>query len=177
MRIALLTALTLLLLAAAAAARTPHPFPDLALSGTITNEQRAYLGVGTAPFTLSQIKADYLFIEAYSMYCPVCQRDAPHLNELYRRITEADPGGRIRMIGLALGNTEFETEFYRKKFAVPFPLFDDGDYAVHKALGEPVAPTYYVVRLRPDGAEVLYEWEGELEKDIFDTIMTLTGGR
>jgi thiol-disulfide isomerase/thioredoxin len=177
MRIALLTALTLLLLAAAAAARTPQPFPDLALSGTVTDEQRAYLGVDTGRFTLSQIKADYLFIEAYSMYCPICQRDAPHLNELYRRLTEADPEGRIRMIGLGLGNTQFETTFYREKFAVPFPLFDDGDYAVHKALGEPVAPTYYIVRLDPDGAEILYEWEGELEKDIFDTIMTLTGGR
>ncbi|ADU61186.1 MAG: TlpA family protein disulfide reductase [Pseudodesulfovibrio sp.] len=177
MRISLLAAMILLVMTATVAAQSPKTFPDLTLTGPLTDAQKTYLGVDTNPFRLSEIKADILFIEGYSMYCPICQQDAPALNELFQRLGKADPEGRIRVIGLALGNTEFETTFYQDKFNVPFPLFKDEDYAIHKALGEPVAPTYYIVRTSGPAPELLYEAEGELAKDIFETIMTLAKAR
>lgn len=173
MRIPLLAAMILLVMTVAAAAQPPRAFPDLALSGPLTDAQKAYLGVTANPFRLSEIKADILFIEGYSMYCPICQQDAPALNELFQKLGKADPEGRIRVIGLGLGNTEFETRFYQDKFSVPFPLFKDEDYAIHKALGEPVAPTYYIVRISGPAPELLYEAEGALARDIFETILTL----
>ncbi|MFH1913172.1 MAG: redoxin domain-containing protein [Pseudomonadota bacterium] len=177
MRIPLLAAIALLIMVTAAAAQPLRAFPDLTISGPLTDAQKVYLGVDANPFRLSEIKADILFIEGYSMYCPICQQDAPVLNELFQRLDKADPEGKIRFIGLGLGNTEFETTFYQKKFNVPFPLFKDEDYAIHKALGEPVAPTYYIVRTSGPTPEMLYKAEGELAKDIFETIMTLAKTR
>lgn len=177
MRIPLLAAMALLAMAIAAAAQSPKAFPNLELSGPLTDAQKAYLGVDVIPFRLSDIKADILFIEGYSMYCPICQQDAPALNELFQRLDKADPEGRVRVIGLGLGNTEFETTFYQNKFNVPFPLFKDEDYAIHKALDEPVAPTYYIVRASGPAPELLYKAEGALARDIFETIMTLVKAR
>jgi peroxiredoxin len=177
MRIPLLAAMILLAMTVAAAAQSPRTFPDLPLTGPLTDAQKVYLGVDANPFRLSEIKADILFIEGYSMYCPICQQDAPALNALFQRLGETDPEGRIRVIGLGLGNTEFETSFYQDKFNVPFPLIKDEDYAIHKALGEPVAPTYYIVRISGPAPELLYESEGKLAKDIFETIMTLAKAR
>ncbi|MUM76571.1 redoxin domain-containing protein [Pseudodesulfovibrio sp. F-1] len=180
MRTPLLTTMALLMLyapvAATALAQQPRPFPDLTLNGTRLSEQAAYLGVADAPFRLTQIKAEYLFIEAYSLYCPACQRDAPALNELHRRIETTELGARVRLIGLGLGNTSAETDHYRDKYAVPFPLFEDGEYQIHRELGEPVAPTYYIVRLEGAAATILYEREGPLEADIFDTLTRLVQG-
>ncbi|QGY39626.1 redoxin domain-containing protein [Pseudodesulfovibrio cashew] len=138
------------------------PFPDLALGGKLDEDQRAYLGVASDSFKLSDIRAEYLFIEAYSMYCPICQRDAPHVNEAFEAIAAADKAGRIRFLGLALGNTPFEVEFYRKKYAVQFPLFGDEDYVIHKALGEVPTPAFYVVKLGPE-PEILFKKVGEAE--------------
>lgn len=177
MRLPLLAVMALLLMTTAAAAQSPKAFPDLEISGPLTDAQKAYLGVDATPFRLSDIKTDILFIEGYSMYCPICQQDAPALNELFQKLGKADPEGRVRVIGLGLGNTEFEATFYQNKFNVPFPLFKDEDYAIHKALGEPVAPTYYIVRTSGPAPELLYEAEGELAKDIFETIMTLVKPR
>jgi len=180
MRIPLLTTMALLILSATVAATALagqlRPFPDLTLKGALSVDLAAYLGVAANPFRLTQIQADYLFIEAYSLYCPACQRDAPALNELYRRIEATGLGARVRMIGLGLGNTSAETAHYRDKYAVPFPLFEDGEYLIHGELDEPVAPTYYIVRLEGNGATTLYEREGPLEADIFDTLTRLVQG-
>lgn len=156
----------LLLLLLAVPAMAEQPFPDLNLNGKLSQAQKEYLGVDGDSFSISDIKADYLFVEAYSMYCPVCQRDAPRLNEIYKAVSSMDSGRRIRFIGLALGNTQFEVEFYKKKYMVEFPLIQDEDYTLHKALGEVPTPTFYIVKLG-EKSETLYFKEGEAkDKDV-----------
>ncbi len=177
MRACLYAILALVLLTATAAAQDARPFPDLELNGTLTAGQRTYLGVEGDAFKLSDIGSKYLFIEGFSMYCTICQRDAPIVRKLYQRVTQADTKGTIRFIGLGLGNTAFETRFYQKKFKVPFPLFNDENYVIHKALGETGTPVFYIVRLDPDGPKVLYAREGEPEEGIFDIIMQTIGSK
>ena len=141
-------------------------FPDLELSGKLSEKQKEYLGVAADSFKLSDIKADYLFVEGYSMYCPVCQRDATRLNDVYKAVSLMDSKGSIKFLGLALGNTQFEVEFYKKKYTVEFPLFQDEEYEIHKALGEVPTPVFYIVKLGPT-MEVVYEKVGEAEnKDV-----------
>lgn len=175
MRRFILTLLTLTLLATNALAG--QSFPDITLHGKLSAEHKEYLGVTSQDFKLSDIKAEYLFIEAYSMYCPVCQRDAPRVNAVYEQIRKADPDGRVKFIGLALGNTAFEVSFYQKKYEVPFPLFKDEDYVIHKALGEVPTPTFYIVKLGNPSPEILYVKEGEAEdKDaLLQAIKDTTG--
>jgi thiol-disulfide isomerase/thioredoxin len=110
---------------------------------------RAYLGLKDSDaFTLPQIKADTLIIEIFSMYCPICQAEAPVVNELHRLI-EKTPSlkGKVKLIGIGAGNSEFEVGVFRKKYNILFPLFPDEKFAIQKALSGPIrTPTFIAVK-------------------------------
>ena len=58
------------------------------------------------------------------------------MNELYQAIQKRkDLKNKVKLIGIGTGNTPFEIDFFRKKYEVPFPLFDDEDYAEKYAQG------------------------------------------
>lgn len=135
--------------------------PNLTLEDPLTPEEKSYLGVSSDTFTLTDIDADYVFIEAFSMYCPVCQRDAPHINDLFEKVSKADTAGRVKFLGLGLGNNSFEVQIYKEKYSVPFPLVNDQDYAIHTALGEVGTPTYYMIKIKDGKVEILFMQEGE----------------
>ena len=115
--------------------------------------EKAYLGLsGDGVFKIPQIKAKVVIVEIYSMYCPYCQKDAPGINELYQRIQKSpDLKDKVKLIGIGAGNTPFEVEAYRKTYQVPFPLFPDKDYTIHKACGEVRTPYFIVVKINDDG--------------------------
>jgi thiol-disulfide isomerase/thioredoxin len=115
--------------------------------------EKTYLGLsGDGFFKIPQIKAKVVIVEIYSMYCPYCQKDAPGINELYQRIQKSpDLKDKIKLIGIGAGNTPFEVEAYRKTYQVPFPLFPDKDYTIHKACGEVRTPYFIVVKINDDG--------------------------
>ncbi|MFB3887799.1 MAG: peroxiredoxin family protein [Thermodesulfobacteriota bacterium] len=115
-------------------------------------EEKNYLGLsGSGNFRIPQIKADLVLIEIFSMYCPYCQADAPKINELYQLI-EKDPAlkNKIKMIGIGAGNTPFEVEVFKKTYQVPFPLFPDKDFVVHKIWGEPRTPYFVIAKINAD---------------------------
>lgn len=171
----ILTALLLMLLAAPTA--MAEPFPDLTATGQLTEEHRAYLGVDSDTVRIADIKADFLVVEAFSMYCPICQRDAPRVNLVYDKIQEMGLGDSIKFVGLGQGNTQFEVTFYQRKYEVPFPLFQDQDYVIHKALGELGTPTFYVLKMGGPQPEVLFMKTGEAKDAawLLDTILKATG--
>jgi thiol-disulfide isomerase/thioredoxin len=115
--------------------------------------EKTYLGLsGDGFFKIPQIKAKVVIVEIYSMYCPYCQKDAPGINELYQRIQKSpDLKDKVKLIGIGAGNTPFEVEAYRKTYQVPFPLFPDKDYTIHKACGEVRTPYFIVVKINDDG--------------------------
>jgi peroxiredoxin len=116
-------------------------------------DERNYLGLsGSGLFKIPQIKAKAVIIEIYSMYCPYCQKDAPGVNELYRLIeNNADIKNKIKLIGIGAGNSSYEVEVFKKTYNVPFPLFPDKDFTIHKACGEVRTPYFMVVRINEDG--------------------------
>ena len=116
-------------------------------------EERGYLRLsGSGNFKIPQIKAKAVIIEIFSMYCPDCQKDAPGINELYRAI-EGNPDlkDKIKLIGIGAGNTPYEVGVYKKTYHVPFPLFADGDFTIHKMLGDIRTPYFIVVKMNEDG--------------------------
>jgi len=120
-------------------------------------DEKSYLGLsGGGSFKIPQIKAKAVIIEIFSMYCPYCQKDAPGVNELYTLI-ENDPDlkKKVKLIGIAAGNTPFEVDVYRKNYTVPFPLFPDQDFTIHKACGEVRTPYFIVVRINEDGSHLI----------------------
>lgn len=152
--------LALMLLAAPVLAA--DVFPDLPLQGALGEGQAAYLGLDNGEARPSAVKADFLFVEVFSMYCPICQRDAPTINELFDKLRASDLAGRVRVLGIGTGNTAFEVDVFRNKFKVGFPLFEDPDYIWHKALGEEGTPAFFLVDLR-GGRAVVYHHVGALE--------------
>jgi thiol-disulfide isomerase/thioredoxin len=155
--ISIFLSLSLLVSIAASASKPPEKgesLPTINLPIPKSPEERSYLGLsGSGLFKIPQIKARAIIIEIFSMYCPYCQKDAPGVNELYRLIeNNADIKDKIKLIGLGAGNSPYEVEVYKKTYSVPFPLFPDKDFEIHKACGEVRTPYFMVVKLNEDGS-------------------------
>ena len=111
-----------------------------------------YLGLaGEGSFAISQIKAQVVIIEIFNMYCNNCQNEAPRVNALYQAVNnDANLKGTIKMIGIGVGNTPLEVEVFKKTYGVPFPLFPDEDYSIHKAIGEVRTPYFISLKINAD---------------------------
>jgi thiol-disulfide isomerase/thioredoxin len=133
--------------------------PKISLPVPGDDGYRKYLGLkGDGSFLVPQIKAKVVLIEIFSMYCPHCQKDAPVVNDLYGKITaDASLKDDMKMIGIGAGNSDFEVDFFKKNYDIKFPLFSDGDFVVHKVLGEVRTPYYIAIRINKNGThKVIY---------------------
>jgi len=131
-----------------------------------------YLGLpgGGNSFKINQIKAKVVIIQIYSMYCPYCQAEAPNINRLYASIENNSAlKDKIKIIGIGVGNSQFETGIYKKKYTVAFPLIPDEDFKLHKIFGEVRTPYFTAVKLNSEKPpEVIYSRLGALENnDLF----------
>jgi len=165
--IVLLTVLWMTVSAGAAEVKPPQvgqEFPDVELSKPVIAGELKYLGLsGSGSFRINQIKADVVIVEIFSMYCPHCQAEAPAVNKLYPLIEDnAALRGKIKMIGIGTGNSIYETDIFRKKYSVKFPLVPDGDFKIHKIMGEVRTPYFIVVKLKGKKADVIYSKAGAL---------------
>lgn len=140
--------------------------PDFTLGVPKDAAEKTYLGLsGSGAFKIPQIRAQIVVVEIFSMYCPYCQKEAPNVNRVYEKI-EADPAlrGKIKLIGIGVGNSAYEVEAFQKRYDIPFPLFPDGDFSLHKLLGEARTPYFIGVKIGPDGSHrVIHSRLGALE--------------
>ncbi|HKL01411.1 MAG TPA: TlpA disulfide reductase family protein [Desulfotignum sp.] len=137
--------------------------------------QQAYLGVqGRDRFTLGQIAARVVIVEIFSMYCPICQREAADVNALFDRIRQ-DPqlSEQVKLLGIGAGNSAFEVSFFKKKYHIEFPLFADGDFQLHKQIGEVNTPHFFGLKKLENGdMELFFSRSGEIE-DVETFLQTL----
>lgn len=108
--------------------KTGMDFPDLTLEGADCVEAAPYLGVENDEryIDLSKIPAKLIIIEFFSVYCPVCQQQAPVLNKLYK-IIQRNPelNKDVKVIAIGIGNRQTEIDAYKKQHRVQFPVFID----------------------------------------------------
>jgi peroxiredoxin len=155
-------------------------FPDIIISAPQSQTEKDYLGLATtAPFKLSQIKADIVIVEVFSMYCPYCQKEAPAVNDLFTIINkQPDIKDKIKIIGIGAGNTLFEVDFFRNRYNVPFPLFTDESFSIHKTVGEVRTPYFFVLKMNPDGSnKIIYSKVGTIDEpaQFLDLILKESG--
>ena len=141
--------------------------PDFNLSIPKDPISKDYLGLtGEGSFKISQIKAPVVVIEIFSLYCPYCQREAKLVNQLYQAIENSpELKGKIKLMGIGAGNSSFEADVFKKRYEVPFPLFSDVNFIVHKCFGEVRTPYFTAIKINDDGThKVLYSELGSIKE-------------
>jgi len=143
-------------------------------------DERIYLGLsGSGFFKIPQIKAQAVVIKIFNLYCPVCQSTAAAMTDLYHQI-EKNPNfkNKIKLIGIGAGNSPLEVEVFKETNKVPFPIFPDEDFRIHKALGEVRTPFFIAIKKETDGShEIVHTHLGGLTnaKALLDLMVEAYG--
>jgi hypothetical protein len=138
------------------------PFPNIRLNTSDAPESVSSLRLkNPKSFSVLQLPARFILIEIFSLYCPICHKQAPAVNRIYK-IIQQDPvlSKDIKVIGIGAGNNLQEINVYRDKLHVPFPLFTDHDFTIHKQLEEPRTPFLILVSSK---GRVLLTHSGEIK--------------
>jgi thiol-disulfide isomerase/thioredoxin len=131
------------------------PAPDSA-------QAQKYLGLkAMEPFKVSDIKAKLVVIEFMSALCPLCQANAPIMNNIYQAIKGNSRLADVKVIAIASANGKAEVEAYKKKFKTPFPILLDEDMAISASMEGVPTPTTMIVST--EDAKVLYSHTGVIE--------------
>jgi peroxiredoxin len=156
-----------------------EPFPVVSLPAPADPAQRAYLGLDKdGPFTLDQVEGKVVLVELLNVLCPHCRKQTGPYNALYRML-EDDPvtRGKVKMLGVAVANSDEQIEDFVDIYAVAFPVVSDRRFALHRALRAGPTPfSLYVLRDAPgevgvvagtalgedDGMEALFGFLKEL---------------
>lgn len=125
-------------------------FPNLSFQNSLSGKEQAYLGMSREKsFTVSNIQGTLFIFEVFSTYCGSCPRNVPILNQVYSRIErDAKLKGKVKVIGISVGNNQKEVESFKKEYKVLYPLLADPNFVAHKALGNPRVP--YTISVRRD---------------------------
>ncbi len=133
--------------------------------------EKRYLGLSRdGYFRIPQIKAKVVIITLLSLYCPTCQETALEMTDLFYRIEDRpDLKGKMKLIGIGAGNTRVEAETFKETYRVPFPVFPDEDFRIHKAFGDVRTPFFIAVRIDGrNGHQIVHTHLGRItEADRF----------
>ncbi|NOY81829.1 MAG: TlpA family protein disulfide reductase [Kiritimatiellaeota bacterium] len=137
-------------------------FPSVVLEAPSDPSARTYLGLkpGATTFAVQDIRADMVIIEVLDMYCRFCQQGAPAANELRKMLESRGVADRVKMIGIAIGNSRFEAALFADRFRVRFPVVPDPDSTVRHALGRVGTPAFYAVRITDGNAVIVARHNG-----------------
>jgi len=128
-------------------------------------DEKMYLGLsGDGFFKIHQLKTTAVLIKIFNLYCPVCQSTAAAMAELYHQIeNNPDLKGKMKLIGIGAGNSLLEIEVFKETNNIPFPVFPDEDFEIHKVLGEVRTPFSIATRMNRDGSyEIVHTHLGAL---------------
>lgn len=142
-------ALSLLLFAATAGAqpKVGDKVGDLKFNKPLSEADQKYLGLAKmGPFTLKDVKADYIMVDVFSVTCPHCIKQAPHLNKLYNLVSQnAKLKDKLKFIAAGAKNNDMQMKMWKATQKVPFPLIADMDAKVFNALKLPGTPVSVIV--------------------------------
>ena len=109
---------------------------NVQFSAPISAEDATYLGLDKPkPFTLKDVKANYVLVESFNTTCPHCMAQAPVLNKLYEMV-QNDPQlkNKLKFVSVGQGNDANAVKMWKTFHKVPFPVVPDKDSKLGKAL-------------------------------------------
>gem|GEM_PF-3304834 len=146
--------------------KSGNPFPDLAFNSLPAGAAAALgLPADVDSFSLSQLDGQLAIVMVTDLYCRYCQKAAPQAVRLYRLLQERQPDGNVRMLAIALANSEFEANLYREKYSIPFPVMPDPDSQLRTAMGKVGTPAFFAVRLGTGTPRTVSKQDGQFESD------------
>jgi len=167
-------------IASATPVKAGEALPEINLATPEATSQQEYLGLSDSDsFKVTDIKADLVIVEIFGVTCPHCNHAAPSVNKLYELIeSKPESKGKVKVIGIGVGNDSYEVAFFQKKHKVPFPLFDDEEYLVHEQIGEPGTPYFICVKMNQGGShEIIHAQAGDFESaDKFLDMLLVKSG-
>jgi peroxiredoxin len=139
--------------------------PRLELEYPEQEKWASYLGLESEQesFSLKQIQGRILVLQIFSMYCPICQKEAPEVNKLFDLLQGQGLQDSVKILGLGAGNTDLEVEVFQEKFQIEFPLFADPDYEHYEIFGEVGTPFFLVLEAGSDQPRILFTHLGGFE--------------
>jgi peroxiredoxin len=152
-----------LLPAAMSRARIIEPgdtLPRLSFAQPLAAEEMNYLrlqaegadGNKPAAVVLNDLDAELLVVEFLNRYCPSCRAQVPIMNAAYRAIEGLpDFKQKVRIIGVAAGNSFEELTAFKKEKAIPFPILQDPDFIAYDAIGTPDGTPFTILARRVNG--------------------------
>jgi hypothetical protein len=84
----------------------------------------------------------------FDMYCHTCQTMAPHSKKLHQMVQQKGLGSRVDFYAIGWGNTPLESEQYRQRFGVDYPVVPDRDLTISKRFGSFRPPLMIVLERR-----------------------------
>lgn len=130
--------------------RKGNSFPNISLEGPFFQNDKRYLGLSEKKvYSMNNIRAEFVLIEFFSIYCPVCQTNADKFNRLHKLMEKDNLIDRkMKMIGIGIGNNNNEVEYFKKYFSIQYPCMADPDFRIHKSLNEPRTPLLIIIDKR-----------------------------
>ncbi len=114
--------------------------------------------------SLADLDGEFILVEIFSMYCPICQGAAPNVNTLYELIQKSPAAGRFLLVGAGADNSRYEVDFFRKKYAIPFALLADPELQFYNSSGADGTPYFLLLQKNASGTlKTLYTHSGKFE--------------
>lgn len=120
---------------------------NLQFSPPMNEGDMKYLGLDKmGPFTLKDLKADFVLVDAFSTLCPHCIQQAPHLNKLFTLVSQnAKMKDKLKIVATGFQDNDMKLNAWKAIQKVPFPLIPDMDGKVFNALKLPGTPVSVIV--------------------------------
>ena len=139
--------------------------PDIKVDYQLSSQDAQHLGITSRKeFNFREISGDLIILEVLNVYCANCRTQTTVMNELYYKIqNEPDLKDKIKILAIAAGNQEWETEFFKKTFDVPYPVIPDSEYEITNKLGVFKTPFHLIIRKTGDEMVVAQSHQGILD--------------
>jgi len=156
-------------------------FPATALVSPQTKTYREYFGIpDKSSFYLKAVKAEIMIVEFLNRYCFHCQQQAYLMNRIYKAINkDPDLKGRVKMLGIGVGNNQIQLEHFRQEKKIPFPLIPDKNFAAFEDIGYPGGTPFTIIVKKENGEFVVKDTHlGLIEKhrEYLDKIRQIASG-
>jgi hypothetical protein len=157
-------------------------FPSMGFDLTLHKTSSRYLGIKKArEIDISEIDAPVLIVEILSVYCVSCMSQTAYDRELFSMIeTNVKTKGKVKMIGIGVGNNLREINNFIEEFTVPYPVFPDYKFVHYNQVGQVRTPFKIFLRKRRDKRFEVIKTELGMNEDYektFNTVIDIMEGR